>query len=418
MSEGVGTSGATTREAAVFVARQPIFTGQKEVFGYELLFRSGLENYCHCLDPDQSTLDVIANSFFAIGFEELTDGKRAFINFTRALLLKGVAALLPADRIVIEITEGTQGDEDVLAACRKLRESGYTLAMDDFVPAHRDSPLLELTDIVKVDFLGTTTEEQRQICRELIGRGLPVLAEKVETVEQFDLALQMGCIYFQGYFFSKPVIRSGSQISGNKLAYLRLLEKINRPGISYEEIEELIKQDVALTYKLLRFINSAWFGLRRQIDSIKHALVLLGPKEIRKWFALVALRHMASDKPQELLVRTIARAKAGERLGPLIGMGEQSAELFLMGIFSTLDALMDMPMPDVLEKLPLSEEIKTALLGGQCAYRAVYDTILSYEAGDWEVFSQRAAELRLDEASVPQVFEESLKWAAHAFAAV
>lgn len=402
--------------ATVFVARQPIFDRAKEVFAYELLFRSGLENYYNALQPDRATVDVIANSFFVIGFDKLTGGKKGFINFTRDLLTQGVAELVPQDAVTVEILEDVPPDDEVLAACRKLKTAGYVLAMDDFVLAHQDSPLLDYADIVKVDFLQCTPEQRETICRDLLARKVTVLAEKVETVADFDQGLALGCSLFQGYFFSKPVVQTGRRISGNKLTYLHVLQEVNRPGISYDDLEAAIKQDLSLTYKLLRFMNSAWFGFRSEIVSIKHALVLLGPKEIKKWFSLIALSHLAGDKPHELVLRAIARAKAAERVGPLVDLGEKTSELFLMGMFSLIDALTDSSMSDVLAKLPLNQEIKNALLGTDGRMREVLELIVSYEAGDWGRFAAGAASLRVDEAVFPHLFRESLDWANEACA--
>jgi EAL and modified HD-GYP domain-containing signal transduction protein len=401
---------------SVFVARQPIFDRTKNVFGYELLFRSGTENrYDPSADADASTLDVIASSFLVIGLDELTGGKRGFINFTRNLLLGDVVDLLPPEFVAVEILENIAPDEEVLAACRRLKEAGYLLALDDFVTATAGSPLLEMADIVKVDFMGTSPEERKRLGQDLVARGIKALAEKVETVEDFDAAAACGYSYFQGYFFSKPIIKSGNRIAGNKLSYLRMLREINRPELSYDQLEEAIKQDVALTYNLLRFINSAWFGLRYKISSIKHALVLLGSKEIRKWFALVALRNMSTDKPNELLLRSMTRAKMAEAMAPMVGLAKHGPELFLTGMFSVIDALLDAPLPEVMEKLPLDEQVKAALLGQASPYKPVFDLVMAYEKGDWEAFSRQAAQLHLDERLVPQVFSESLKWANEAF---
>jgi len=185
----------------VFVARQPIFDREQDVFAYELLFRSGLANYYDALDANRATEDVIANSFFVIGFDELTDGKRAFINFPRRLLVEGVAGLLPPDIVAIEILEDVEPDEEVVAACTQLKNGGFIMAMDDFVYADQGNPLLDCANIVKVDFMETTPEEQKALCEILSARGLEVLAEKVETAEEFRLALEWGYTYFQGYFF-------------------------------------------------------------------------------------------------------------------------------------------------------------------------------------------------------------------------
>ena len=400
----------------VFVARQPIFDREKAVFAYELLFRSGFENYYDGLDPNKATIDVISNSFFVIGFDKLTDGKTAFINFTRDLLTKGVAGLLPTEAVTVEILEDIEPDDQMVGVCKELKESGFTIAMDDFVSKDRGNPLVEYADIVKVDFMGTDAKERESLCRMLTDQGVEPLAEKVETAEEFDQALEWGYSYFQGYFFAKPSIQSAKKIAGNKLAYLQVLYEINQPGIAYDDLETAIKQDISLTYQLLRFMNSAWFGFRSDIESIHHALVLLGPKEIKKWFALITLNHMASDKPHELILRAVSRAKIAETLAPIVGMKNHRSELFLLGMFSLIDALTDTPMTEIVEKLPLHEDVKKALLGQNSRFKPVYDMILAYEKGDWNPFSAAAQNLGLDESVVPEVVKDSLQWANEAFA--
>jgi len=407
---------STNLTTSVFVARQPIFHRAKNVHGYELLFRSGRENRYDGTDGDACTLDVIANSFATIGLDELTAGQRGFINFTRNLLLQDVVNLLPPDQVTVEVLENINPDEEVIAACQRLKDAGYTLALDDFVLTDPNHPLLDLADIVKIDFMTTPRDEQKRVADFLNGRKIKALAEKVETDEEFRRAEADGYTYFQGYFFAKPSIYEGKDVSANKLARLKLLEQMNRPEISVDETEGIIKQDVALTYKLLRFINSAWFGLRHKISSIRHALVWLGPKEVRKWFALISLRDMGTDKPNELFLRAMTRAKMGEGVAPIAGMQEAAPELFLMGMFSFMDAVLDMPMSDVLTKLPLDDQIKTALLGGSCPYRWVHDLIAAYERGNWDALSGHAGQLKLDEDLVPPIFNESIKWANQACA--
>jgi EAL and modified HD-GYP domain-containing signal transduction protein len=410
--------GTSTVTNSVFVARQPIFHRAKNVHGYELLFRSGQENKYTGTDGDACTRDVIASSFVDIGLDELTGGARGFVNFTRNLLLSDVADLLPPDFVTVEILENVEPDDDVVQACKRLKDEGYTLALDDFVVADQGHPLLDLADIVKVDFMGTTPEERKRLAGYLSQRKIKPLAEKVETEDDFQQADADGYQYFQGYFFSKPIIHEGKSIAGNKLAYLRLLEQVNRPEMSLDQIEGVIKQDVTLTYKLLRFMNSVWFGLRYKVSSIKRALVMLGPKEIRKWFALVSLRQMSSDKPNELFLRGMLRARMGEGVAPLTGMEKKASEIFLMGMFSVMDALLDAPMADIMEKLPLDDNVKGTLLGQTTPLSGVYDLITSYELGHWQDLTQHAETLKLDVGALPPVFGESLKWANQAFASV
>jgi EAL and modified HD-GYP domain-containing signal transduction protein len=401
----------------VFVARQPIFDSEQRVHGYELLFRSGRQNTYDGTDGDASTLDVISNSLLDIGFDTLTNGKRGFINFTRNLLLNGVARLLPPELTTLEILEDISPDQEVIDACRRLKETGYQFALDDCVLRMQDNPLLELADIVKVDFKGTDPAMRKEILADLRGRKIDVLAEKVETHEEFREAVDEGYTLFQGYFFSRPAVQSGKKLTGNKLAYLQLMEAVNRPELSYDDLERVIQQDISLTYRLLRFINSVWFSLRSEVTSIRHALVWLGPKEVRKWHALVSLRDAAADKPGELFLRSMTRAKMAEQVGILSTMRKQSSDLFLMGMLSMLDAMMDMPMPEILNKLPLNEQLKMALLGQDCPFHRVLDVVVSYERGDWERFVKCAAYLGMEQSAMPSIFRNSLEWSNQAMEA-
>jgi len=218
------------------------------------------------------------------------------------------------------------------------------------------------------------------------------------------------------HFFAKPVVKVGHRIEGSKLTYLQALNKVNKPDISYDDLEEVIKQDASLTYKLLRFINSAWFGLRCEIHSIRHALVILGSNEIKKWFSMIALRGMADNKPDELIYRMAVRAKMAEELAPLVDMEDSAPQLFLLGMFSMIDALVDMPMKEVLDLLPLDEAIKMPLLGLSSPLRPIHDIIIAYECGQWKEFSRQAKALGLQESLVPDVYTGALKWANNAFA--
>ncbi|MBI5723197.1 MAG: HDOD domain-containing protein [Planctomycetes bacterium] len=398
------------------MARQPIFDREKKVHGYELLFRSGAGSAGYdASDADMSTIDVISNSLDSIGLDNLVAGKKGFINFTRNLLLSDVPMLLPSSTVTVEILEDVQPDQDLIEAVGKLKEAGFTVAMDDFVMRHLDSPLIALADIVKVDFMGASADERGRIAASLAGKNLMLLAEKVETNTDFEEAMGMGYHFFQGYFFSKPIVQAGKQIKGNKLNYLRILTEINNPDFSYDNLEEYFRPDVVLTYKLLRFINSVWFGLKHEVSSIKHALVLLGPREIKKWLSLVAMSSLADDKPTELILGSLVRAKSCESLSPLIGQDEYSADLFLTGMFSYIDALTDVPMADVIKNLPIHSQIKQALVGEACRFRDVLETIMCYERADWAGLSIKIGQLGLQEEAVAETYNRSLAWANQAF---
>jgi len=297
-----------------FIARQPIFDARRNVYGYELFFRSGLENVFRHSDPDQATSKVMVDSFFLFNLNDLTGGKRAFINVPREILLKEYMFFLPREQVVVELLETVEPDAEVLQACQKLKHAGYLIAMDDFVYEPRYEPLLEFTDFVKVDFLATPEEARKSLLQKISPLRVRLVAEKVETLEMFQHGIESGYSFFQGYFFSKPAILVAKDIPTFKANYFQLLKEIHTVGTDLNKLDEIIRRDVALTYKLLRYINSAFFGLPHKIKSVKQALVLLGEKTIKNWISFVALASMAVDKPEELLVLTIVRARFCEML--------------------------------------------------------------------------------------------------------
>jgi EAL and modified HD-GYP domain-containing signal transduction protein len=239
---------------------------------------------------------------------------------------------------------------------------------------------------------------------------LRFLAEKVETVDQFRQAIEADYNYLQGFFFSKPVVRSDSTIPGSKLVYLRIMNEISKPGIDFTDIEKIVKQDVSLSYKLMKFINSAYFGLTKPVTSIASGLALLGIREIKKWVALSALSRLAEEKPEELIVQSLLRGRLCECLAGEIGLRNRGPELFLMGIFSLVDAIMDKPMSEILGQLPLTEETKSALLGADHLFRDILDAVASYERGDWVRFANLASTIHLKEEAMPALYQESMRW--------
>ncbi len=395
-----------------FVARQPIFDRRLNVFAYELLFRSGFDNFCDIdgSEGDIASSDVLTTSFVLTGLQELTGGRKASINFTRNLLLQEIPTLFPSNMLLVEVLEDVIPKPNIVAVCRKLKNSGYTILLDDFTPEYLQSPLLEIADIIKVDFGRCSVPDREDIPRRLENSGLLFLAEKVESVDQFKQAIGSNYTYFQGYFFSKPVVRSDSTIPGSKLVYLRILNEISKLGVDFTDIEEIVKQDVSLSYKLLRFINSAYFGLQQPITSIGNGLALLGMREIRKWVALSALSYLAEDKPEELIVHSLVRARLCECLAGEIGLTNRGAELFLMGMFSLVDAIMEKPMSEILGQLPLTEETKSALLGADHLFREILDTVVSYERGDWDGFSKLASGINLGEDVMPTLYQDCVRW--------
>jgi c-di-GMP-related signal transduction protein len=391
-------------------ARQPIFDTHQRVFGYELLFRSGFENCFIFPDGDVATSRVL-DSFMIEGLEALWRPQKAFINFTRNALLNGLANLLPSKTLTVEILEDIEPDPPMIETCLKLKRQGYQIALDDLTTLEKRKPFLELADIVKVDFALTDEAQQQEMARRLRVRGVKLLAEKVETRDQFEKAAGWGYHYFQGFFFCQPQIISAREIPAFKAAYLQLLHAVHRKELNFGEIERILRRELSLSYRLLRYLNSPLFGLRGEVRSLRHALALLGEQHIKRWAALFSTMMLASDKPPELLVTSLMRARFCELLaGPLAGKTEP-ADFFLLGLFSLIDALLGRPMKDILEGIPLAAEIKVSLLGGHNLHREVYECVLAVERADWNTLTQRAGKLGLQDEFVAGCYLQSVAWA-------
>jgi EAL and modified HD-GYP domain-containing signal transduction protein len=367
-------------------------------------------NFYNSLDGDAATSNVITNSFLVIGINSLTQGKKAFINFTENTLKQDIVSFFSKDVIAIEVLENIEPDSEIVEICKNLKKMGYTIALDDFVFAPKYKPLMKIADIIKIDFMQTPPEQREWIIKEFKTPGLKFLAEKVETREDFDQGVKLGYSYFQGYFFSKPIIVSGQDLPSNKLNYIQLLKELYTFDPDFEKLTIFIERDVSLSYKLLRLINSAAFYLRNRITSIKHALVLLGLQEIKKWISLVALRDIGDDKPDELVKNSIIRARFGELLGPKFGLRNRRDEIFLMGMFSMIDALMNKPIEDILKELPISKDIEDALLGKDGLFKDILDLIVFYEKGEWDNLSSICNKLNISDIELPDIYLESLQW--------
>ncbi len=394
----------------VYLARQPIFNKNLKLYGYELFYRNSQINNFNCEDGDKASGDVIMNCFHLIGIENITGGKKAFINFTDSLIKEGIATLLPKKDLVIEILETVQPCVDVVISCSDLKNKGYTIALDDFVFSEEYIPLIAMADIIKVDFLSTPPHIKESLVKSLKNRNIKFLAEKIETREQFEQAKKWGYSLFQGYFFSKPVIMAVNDVSPIKLNYMQLIQKANAADFDFEKIAEIVSRDVSLSYKLLRMVNSAAFGLRTRVKSVRQALVLLGSEEIKKWVSLIAIRGIGDDQPEEVITTSLVRARFLEQLSVIYNKAARHDECFLTGLFSTLDVLMNRPMLEILQEIAVTEEIVDALILKEGRMGHAYDLILSYEKANWESVEQLCGELGFDTGRVSDIYIEALGW--------
>jgi EAL and modified HD-GYP domain-containing signal transduction protein len=389
-----------------YVARQPILDRELKTSAYELLFRSGTESFFQSNDPDSATLHVIDLSVL-FGSAALTGGLRAFINCTRNVLLQDVITLLPRDRVVIEVLEDVLADEQTLAACDRLRRAGYVIALDDYTLTPNTLRLLPFADIVKVDLLSTDAARQAAIAAEMRRRGIRLLAEKVENRAQFDYARQLGYHYFQGYFFCRPQTLTMQDIAASKPGYMHVLEIANRESYEVSEMETAILREPSLCYRLLRYLNSAAFGLF-PIRSVRHALSMLGQREIQKWIAIVVAISISSDRPGELISCALTRARCCELLASLFG--EDSASAFMVGMLSLMDAILDRPMELVTAQLPINSACKEALRGQKGALGALLRVAVSCERGLWEELSAAADERGVGEEAILEIYRDACRW--------
>jgi EAL and modified HD-GYP domain-containing signal transduction protein len=374
----------------IFIARQPIFDRELVVTGYELLFRGANQNVAVISDHDEATSTVVINAFTEMGLEKVVGDRRAWLNVSRDFLLGGFARALPRARIVLELLEDQQVDDVLLESLDDHRARGYEIALDDFAGNEDLVPALDHVDIVKVDLLGRDPAAVAEDMDRLAGYDLTVLAEKVETREEHERCLEMGFDLFQGYFFCKPERMTARSVSPNRLTMLQLVAALQDPTVQIRELETLVTRDIALSYRLLRYINSAFFGLRREIDSISRALLLLGTENVKRW-ATLSIFAGVEEKPRELIETALVRARFCE----LAGEGNKD-QLFTLGLFSVVDALMDAPMEDVLDSMPFPEEMRAALIARRGAKGDLLATALSFERGEFSPPSHRLGSLYIE----------------------
>ncbi len=393
-----------------YFARQPILNRTKSVFGYELLFRNSFQNVYSAPNGQSATLEILSNAFFHTSFHQMVGGKRGLVNFTRDLLLSDVIFLFSPEHIVIEVLEDVAIDDEIVAACRHLKKSGYMIALDDFIVDDLNSPLLPLADLVKVDFLQTKGDDRKLIANKLLPLNITPLGEKVETDDDYREGLKLGYQFFQGYFFSKPIIRVGHRLAPSQIASMQLLQAVFKDQCDYKKLNEIISSDISLSYRMLKLANSPFFGFRAEITSILHAITLLGHSGLKRFVSLIAVSAAAGDKPPELVLTCLARARMGEGIAPLIDLTNGADALFLTGLFSLLDALLDCPMEEAVAQLPIAQDIKSALLGDGNKLRNTLDVIVAYERGDWEQFSHLATMIKLREDLFPPVYASAIEW--------
>ncbi|WP_243368288.1 EAL and HDOD domain-containing protein [Fundidesulfovibrio soli] len=395
----------------ICVARQPIYDADGNVFGYELLFRHdvGATSY-FSKDANLATQKVIADGFLLAHTGPFHNTSRFFINFTEQLLMEDFAYALPPKKAVVEILERIEPTEKVLAKCRELKSQGYTLAIDDYAGDSRLAAYMDVVDIIKFDVLGKSNQEIYEMARPFLRRNITMLAEKVESAEVMQYTKSLGFKLFQGFYFSRPEMISGKKISSNDSSRIRILSELCNDDINFDRITCIISSDVSLTYRLLRFLNSATFGYNVKIGSIERAATVLGTKKLRKWLMAAVLSDTKqSNKAVEASWLAVQRAFFLQILSNRLHLHMTADELFLAGLFSKIDAIFDKPIAKILAELPLANNVKRAILepGNPC--RNILEFLDHIDGGDWDSTEKAASTLNLNVKHVGDAYLEAIR---------
>ncbi|MDD2864916.1 MAG: HDOD domain-containing protein [Methylococcales bacterium] len=390
--------------ADFIIGRQQILDRNLNIFAYELLFRGQSLDLNDREEATQATNQIITDAIIEMGINNIVDEHRAFINFTTQNILEKTPLSLPKDRIVIEVLENVKIDLRVINNLREMSQQGYLIALDDFVFTEEWKPLVEFADIIKLDVLEMGEAKVRDVIAQLAPYKLKLLAEKVETHHEYEYLRELGCEYFQGFFFSKPNLVAGKRMGVNQLAAVRLLTTINSPNVEFDALAKVISEDVGLSYKLLHYINSAFFSIPTKIQSINQAIAYLGMTELKRWINILMLSSL-SDKPMVVMQNALIRGKMCELLAKLIG--QKTENFFLIGMLSSLDSILDISIEEALEQLPLEEDISGAILERKGLGGEALNCVLGYER--WETGAITFG--NVDQAKIGEAYIESINWA-------
>jgi EAL and modified HD-GYP domain-containing signal transduction protein len=390
-----------------YVARQPILDLRGSVHGYELLFRNGPE-LAFRGDGDLATRTMIDNTIL-FGLNRLTFGLPAFVNCTREALVEGLVYALPPGMMVLEILENLEPTPDLIAACRALKAAGYRLALDDFAWKPGIEPLIELASYIKVDFTLTNAAERRKLLKRLNGVTVVLVAEKVETQEQYKEARAEGFTLIQGYYFCRPVLLENRKVPANRLSYIEILRLLRDDAIDLRKLASLVKRDASLTYRLLRLINSPVCAVRQEVRSVQAALIAVGEDAFRRIATLAITSELNAGQPAEVLRMAFVRGRFCELAAGLCAL--DPTEQYLLGLLSLLPAMLRMPMEELVPALPLRDEIRQALLGTAVPEHCPLAWLASHERGDWAACDVIVAAHGMSQEDLLRCYAEAVAWA-------
>lgn len=398
---------------AFYAARQPILDINKSVYAYELLFRESLKNVFPDVCENEATSKMIDGLQTNLGLDTLTQNKLAFINFTHDTLIDRYPLLLPNDQVVVEVLETVRPGKKLLAAVKEIKEQGYIVALDDYVHEPVWKHFYPYTDIIKIDWQAMTVDEIKEVITAIEEYPqIKLLAEKVETHEDYQTAVDLGFSYFQGYFFSKPEVLKGYSLQPSQLALAQLMSEMAEEEPNINKITRAFEIDVNMSFKLLKYAQSSLFNRTQQeVSNIKQAIVAIGLQELRRFVSLMFTAQFKTDKPHELTVTSLTRARFCESIAALPGQKVDKSSAFLVGLLSLLDAMLDTSIEELLEKLPLAESIKTALIKGEGLMADYINLVRRYEKAEWEEAYFISMKINADSDRTANSFVEAQTWA-------
>lgn len=412
LQKAMNTASRPAEKASPCLARQPILTKDEKVFAYQLLFREDSE-HGKTQENAQRAASSIIETLDVVGFDAVCDGRTAFISCDEQMLLKELVLLLPADQVVVELQPSVRADESISAACLSLKQKGYRIALDDFTVNDAREPLLLHTDFLKIDIRRHSSSDNAALVTKHASKTRLMIAERVETRVQMLEACKDGFTLFQGYFFRQPERMRARHIPANQTTHLRLLQVISGRELDLDAVEDLIKHDASLCYRLLRYLNSPLLGISSPVRSIRHGMTLLGERELVRWLRMATALAMGEEKCSDLVLSSLVRGRFCEIISPQVKHG--NADLFLIGMLSLMDAILEVPMGVVIEGLGFDSDTKDALLGAkkgsETPLTPIYRLMLAREEGDWEEVTKQAKLVNLSLPQVNRAYNEAMAWA-------
>ena len=394
-----------------YVARQPILNRNKNTLGYELLFRDGERNaYPAHIESNRATYRLIVENFLSVGLNPSIPSSRCFVNFPYQSLIRRLPLSLPKDKVVVEILETCTPTDELLEAVKELYQAGYMIALDDFTSTPEWERFLRYTHIVKLDIMQMGLDEACDLVKAHQGKRFSFLAERVETEQEFQQAKEAGFKFFQGYFFSKPEIIKTKYISPEQVIAMELFQEVCKPDVDFQRVESIVAKDIALSYKLLRFVNTMSPRLEVTISSFRQALVYLGQDKLKMFVSLAVASYVSDKKPKELYGLSLQRAQFCQRMSRYQAFEGHQEQAFMIGLFSLLDALLDLSLENLVEQLPLCKSIKVALLRREGPYGTLLALEESFEHADWQQIDEHCANLGLNVEQVKTELTEAQRW--------